>query len=128
MSKQSPYEALYAASFPKDIVAHFDLVSVEFTEERIEVYLDEKARPAVGYSVQELRRNVFTEATVVRNFPIMGKPTHMHIRRRRWIRLSDNRSIVTDWQLASQASSLSREFAAFLKEAVGYLPYYRQQS
>jgi len=80
--------------------------------------LDEKARPPVGYSVQELRRNGFTEATVVRNFAIMGKPTHMHIRRRRWIRLSDNRSIVTDWQLASQVSSLSRKFAAFLKEAV----------
>ena len=72
MFNQSPYEALYAVSFPKDIVENFDLVDVKLKGEFIEVYLDERDHLPVGYSSEELRKNGFTEATIVRNFPIMG--------------------------------------------------------
>ncbi len=50
---KSPYEALYAATFPKDIVENFDLVSVESTDERVDVYLDEKNHLPSGYITQE---------------------------------------------------------------------------
>ena len=121
---KSPYEALYAATFPKDIVDNFDLISVESTDERVDVYLDEKDNLPSGYSSDDLRKNGFTEATELRDFPIMGKPTTLHLRRRRWKRVCDNSNVVTDWHLAAEGTRHSRAFAAFLKEILGFIPDY----
>lgn len=120
----SPYEALYAVTFPKDIVENFDLIDVQSTDERVDVYLDEKNHLPQGYTEKDLRKNGFTEATELRDFPIMGKPTTLHLRRRRWTKVSDNSNVVTDWQLAAEGTRHSRAFAAFLKEILGFIPDY----
>ena len=66
-----------------------------------------------GYSTEELRKNGFTEGTELRDFPIMGKPTTLHLRRRRWTKVSDNSNVVTDWHLAAEGTRHSCAFSFF---------------
>lgn len=55
--------------------------------------------------------------------PIRDYRTILHVRRRRW-KDADGKSHSKDWQLVAQGTRHSVEFAAFLKEFIGYVPDY----
>lgn len=107
---------------PPIICKYFEVVRMEDNnrEERLDIWFDErKLLPA------ELDRGYyiaygFTDYTEIQDFPIKGKAVWLHLRRRKWLNTS-TRSITTrNWDFAFEGTSLSKDFALFLKEAHRY--------
>lgn len=84
----------------------------------LHIYLDERDNrtPEMLF----LRPNGFTEETIVNDFPVRDRKLVLHIRRRRWLN-EDGKSIVLNvYPLAVTGTRYSEEFAAFLKDKLGY--------
>ena len=52
----------------------------------------------------------------IQDFPLRGKYVYLHIKRRRWTNKTTGEIIKRDWQLVAKGTSMTQEFAAFLKE------------
>ena len=52
---------------------------------------------------------------IIQDFPFKDKSLYLHIRRRRYLKKSDNSTICRDLTLAFEGTHLTAEFAAFLK-------------
>lgn len=121
----NPYLTLAKYILPSEIFEYFELTNV--TEEQREgemllhLYLDEKLIAPEGYS--DLSPNGFYAESCINDFPIRDHRTVLHIRRRRWTD-KDGKTISKDWQLVAKGTRHSKEFAAFLKEFLGYIPDY----
>lgn len=91
------------------------------TEIRIlHIYLDERdLRDDVWH---DLKPNGFTEARVFNDFPVREHKVALHVRRRRWLSDDGKNQLLDTPALVADGTSYSVEFAAFLKEVVGYLP------
>ena len=87
---------------------------------RLLIHLDEK-----DYRTDEmpdLRPNGFTEPTVLADFPARERRVELHIRRRRWLTPEGKNVILNMYPLVASGTRYSAEFAAFLKETLGYNP------
>ena len=69
--------------------------------------------------MQDLRANGFTEETVISDFPVRDKKLTLHIRRR-WLTPEGKSVILNMYPLVAEGTRYSAEFAAFLKEGIGY--------
>ena len=58
----------------------------------------------------------FREAQVIRDFPIRGNAVYLHVRRRKW-QLPDGSIFSKTYDLTHLGTRITKEFAAFLKEA-----------
>ena len=128
---QSGYETLVRYMLPKGILETFELVNVdeectgEYDETNTEIrilhiYLDERdLRDKVWH---DLKPNGFTEARVFNDFPVREHKVVLHVRRRRWLSEDGKNQLLDTPALVAEGTSYSVEFAAFLKEMVGYLP------
>lgn len=99
---------------PEEVVDHFDIVRFkeDTKEERLDLYLDEKyAEPEPGCESKGFR-----DAQVIRDFPIRGKAVYLHVRRRKWM-LPDGSIFSKTYDLTHLGTRITKEFAAFLKEA-----------
>lgn len=125
------YEILVRYMLPKGILDTFEVTKVEEestgimdetnTEIRIlHIYLDE--RDLRGEVWHDLQPNGFTEARVFNDFPQREYKVALHVRRRRWLTSDGKSHIFESLPLVADGTSYSVEFAAFLKEMVGYLP------
>ena len=125
------YEILVRYMLPKGILDAFEITSVEeectgeFDETNTEIrilhiYLDE--RDLRDETWHDLRPNGFTEARVFNDFPQREHKVVLHVRRRRWLTAEGKSHIFDCLPLVADGTSYSVEFAAFLKEVVGYLP------
>ena len=72
--------------------------------------------------LKSLRPNGFTEPTLVNDFPIRDHKVVLHIRRRRWLDDTGKNVVLNVYNLAVTGTRYSEEFAAFLKERLGYVP------
>ena len=126
------YEALVSIILPEGILDVFEVVNVEeehtgFIEETglerrvIHIHLDERDLRSKEW--HDLHPNGFTEEHCINDFPIRDHRTILHVRRRRW-KDADGKSYNKDWQLVAKGTRHSVEFAAFLKEFLGYIPDY----
>lgn len=122
---ENAYKKLLGYILPTDFTEHFDLVDV--TDDRrgdemiLHLYLDEKAIQPDGR--EDLSPNGFYAESCINDFPIRDYRTILHVRRRRW-KDTGGKSHSKDWQLVAQGTRHSVEFAAFLKEFLGYVPDY----
>lgn len=112
---------------PDGILDHFDIVKLEEEEvpapedgsytsfkREVHLYLDERdERAADGHAT--LRPNGFTEYTQVTDYPVRSRLLTLHIRRRRYISADDKNTILCIYPLKAKGTSISPEFAAFLK-------------
>jgi len=57
---------------------------------------------------------------MIQDFPIREWKVFLKIRRRKWKDLESGKVVSRDWQLAAKGTSMTQEFASFLKEMVGY--------
>lgn len=125
------YEILVRYMLPKGILDTFEVTKVEeectgvFDETQTEIrllhiYLDE--RDNRGEAWQDLKPNGFTEPRVFNDFPQREHKVALHVRRRRWLTADGKNHIFESLPLVADGTSYSVEFAAFLKEMVGYLP------
>lgn len=120
-----PLTKLLSYILPSEFSEYFDLTDVEEEarnqELLLHLYLDEKEVPPVGLS--DISPNGFYAESCINDFPIRDHRTVLHVRRRRW-KDSDGKSYSRDWELTAQGTRHSKEFAAFLKELLGYIPDY----
>lgn len=131
MKKTCPNMLLFMSSFflPEGMLDFFDIVRVDeesrpdeliYTGGVLHIHLDEQDNRTEDQ--QTLRPNGFTEATLVNDFPIRDRKVVLHIRRRRWLDEEGKNVVLNVYKLAVTGTRYSEEFAAFLKERLGYVP------
>ena len=89
----------------------------------LHIYLDEKDNRSA--ETQHLRLNGFTEATIVKDFPVRDRNLMLHIRRRRYLDEDGKSVILSVYQATADGTRYSEEFAAFLKGTDGLESCYR---
>ena len=68
------------------------------------------------YKLGTVRSYGFTEEKVIQDFPIRGKASYLHVRRRKWRDSSTGEIFSYSYDdLTVEGSKLSPEFVAFLK-------------
>lgn len=110
-------EQLLHAILPDVLTDNFDVVSIEKTARRFDIWLDEKK-----VQVKEGKRNGgivaygFGEYHESRDFPIRGRGTYLHVRKRKWLDKSCGEIFSYDWDLPEfDSTRLNAEFVSFLK-------------
>lgn len=131
MKKTDINMLLFMSSFflPQGMLDFFDIVRVNeeprpeeevYTGGVLHIHLDEQDNRTANQ--QSLRANGFAEATLVNDFPIRDRKVVLHVRRRRWLDVEGKNVVLNVYKLAVTGTRYSEEFAAFLKERLGYVP------
>lgn len=125
--KDNPYMTLAKFILPGEMTEYFDLTKVESDwfgdEQRLHLYLDEKYLKPEG--TPDAIPNGFYEESCINDFPICEYRTVLYERRRKWKNMK-GKSISKDWHMVAKSPRYSKEFAAFFKEFLGYIPDYCQ--
>jgi len=112
---------------PKDLLESFEITGMEYVESKtydepeLHIHLDE-------VMTDELRNDShfeskgFTEPVEVTDFPIRDHKVILVLRRRRWVDIRNGKSFTLPLKITADGTRYSKEFAAFLKEAYGYIP------
>lgn len=59
----------------------------------------------------------FTDEKVIQDFPLRGRATYLHVRKRKWLDKSNGEIFSYDWDLSEfDSTRLNAEFVSFLKE------------
>jgi len=59
----------------------------------------------------------FGEYRTIQDYPIRGRATYLHVRKRKWLDKSSNEIFSYDWDLSEfDGTRLNSEFVSFLKE------------
>lgn len=128
-SELEHYILLASFLLPEGMLNFFDVVNIEeqsspketvYTGGVLHIYLDEKDNRQPEH--KSLTPNGFTEPTHVNDFPIRDRKVVLHIRRRRWLDTEGHNVVMNVYTLAVTGTRYSKEFAAFLKERLGYVP------
>jgi hypothetical protein len=114
-------EELIKYVLPLEVTENFDLVNMSAEEDQLHLYLDEKNKVPEEYCEMDLSPKGFYESSEIKDFPLRDRKVILHIRRRRWVD-SAGKSYSRQWELTAEGTRYSKEFAFFLKEAIGYLP------
>ena len=106
----------YSLLLPEGTLNYFDVINIVEDSTQIVIYLEEKNLIPDEYKDLETESKGFYEPVVVRDFPIRGREVFLNVRRRRWIIKPGGQYISRNWQLVASGTSMTREFASFLKE------------
>lgn len=111
-------ENLLRAILPEILIDNFDIVRYEKSPERFDIWLDEKK-----VLLPEDRANSsiishgFGEYRVIQDFPLRGRATYLHVRKRKWQDRSSGEIFSYGWDLSEHDSTrLNSEFVSFLKD------------
>ena len=109
---------LLRAILPDVLIDNFDVVNYEKTDTRFDIWLDEKK---VMMREDKKYCNVishgFGEYRVIQDFPIRGRATFLHVRKRKWLDKDTGEIFSYDWELSEfDETRLNAEFVSFLKE------------
>ena len=113
-SDNKPSSADYVFVKPQNYAA---IVNVEINPS-FDIYLDEKK-----VQLKEDKTNPdiisygFGEYRTIQDYPIRGRATYLHVRKRKWLDKSSNEIFSYDWDLSEfDGTRLNSEFVSFLKE------------
>ena len=124
---ENPLVKLLSYILPSEFNEYFDLTDVKEEERGVEkilhLYLHEKNLQPDGHT--ELSPNGFYPESCINHFPLNEHRTVLHVCRRRW-KDGLGRTYSRDWELTAKGTRHTKEFAAFLKEFLGYIPDYSQ--
>ncbi len=103
---------------PSVKVDNFDVENFEKTEERFDIWLSEKK---VQVREDKCRKKVisygFGHYHNIQDYPIRGRATWLHVRKRKWLDQETGELFSYDWDLSEhEGTQLNAEFALFLKE------------
>ncbi len=109
---------LLKAILPAVLIENFDIAGFEKTDDRFDIWLDEKKI--------QLREDKYNNKVVaygfgsyhsIQDFPIRGRSTYLHVRKRKWFDQDSGEIFSYDWDLSEyDHTRLNAEFVAFLKE------------
>lgn len=134
MENLAMIETVISMFFPDGMLDWFEINDIEetpledesrliFTGGVLHIHLDERDNRGYYNDVAEdLIPNGFTEPTVMNDFPIRNRKVVLHIRRRRWKDKAGKSHILNEYPLTEKGTRYSMEFAAFLKERLGFIP------
>lgn len=111
-------EQLLRAILPDVLIDNFDIDKFEKTDTRFDIWLDEKK---VQLKEDKKNKNViaygFGEYHVIQDFPIRGRATYLHVRKRKWLDKETGEIFSYEWDISEfDGTRLNEEFVAFLKE------------
>lgn len=115
-------ELLAKAVLPEEVLTYFEIIKVTTLSEEIHIHLDERASSELQHDIH-FESKGFIEPVTITDFPIRGHKVLLIIRRRRWLDIRTGKSFILPIDIAAKGTRYSKEFAAFLKEAYGYLCY-----
>ena len=105
---------------PEGILNYFDITNIIKEENCYRIYLEENnlLPTEPEYSTSKLTSKGFYEESTIQDFPIRGKATYLHIRRRRWLNETTGDYVCRDWEVVAKGTRITQEFATFLKEFI----------
>lgn len=105
--------------FPSVVVDNFDIIDLKenLSEERLDIYLDEKKIIPDSLKNREVISHGFTSETVIQDFPLRGKAVYLHLRRRKWLDKESNTIHTRTYDISFDGTQLTKEFVSFLKDA-----------
>ena len=116
--KESGIESLAKLILPKEIISNFEVTNIEESATTIRIFLDESIISKYKNNpVYEAKG--FREAVSIRDFPIRDKAVDLEVRRRRWLDKRTGKTFSNTYDLKSEGTRYSKEFADFLKELYG---------
>lgn len=111
-------DQLLRAILPDVLIDNFDVVDYQKTDTRFDIWLDEKK-----VLIREDKKNSnvishgFSEYRVIQDFPIHGRATYLHVRKRKWLDKDTGEIFSYEWELSEfDETRLNSEFVSFLKE------------
>jgi hypothetical protein len=111
-------DQLLRAILPDVLIDNFDVVNYDKTDTRFDIWLDEKKvmmREDKKYS--NVISHGFGEYHSIQDFPIRGRATYLHVRKRKWLDKDTGEIFSYDWELSEfDETRLNSEFVSFLKE------------
>ncbi|MCS2409161.1 transposase [Phocaeicola vulgatus] len=115
---------LLRAILPDVLIDNFDIVNFDKSADRFDIYLDEKK-----VQLKEDKTNPdiisygFGEYRTIQDYPIRGRATYLHVRKRKWLDKSSNEIFSYDWDLSEfDGTRLNSEFVSFLKKEIESTP------
>ena len=111
-------ERLLRAILPDVLIDNFDIVNFDKSADRFDIYLDEKKVQLKEDKQPNSRREALGgEYRTIQDYPIRGRATYLHVRKRKWLDKSSNEIFSYDWDLSEfDGTRLNSEFVSFLKE------------
>jgi len=113
------YETLVRMILPEGILEYFELTNVTQSPGGLNIYLEEKNLPPLGYEKSGLESKGFLPETAIQDFPIRGHKVALCIKRRRWEVKQSGEIITRDWNLVRKGARMTTEFGTFLKGIFG---------
>lgn len=104
---------------PVGTLEYFDLIQVIKDKEGLVLFLEEKNELPQEYKGQKFHSKGFYPEVRVQDFPIREYKVILSIKRRRWEDPDTGVVVSRNWDLIMKGTRLTKEFAAFLKEAFG---------
>ena len=103
---------------PSEIVDNFDIVRFEKTKERFDIWVDEKRIRDEEDAVNEnIIAYGFGNYKSIQDFPLRGRFTHLHLRKRKWLDKSTGEIFSYSIDTSEyEGTRLNAEFVDFLKE------------
>jgi len=111
----SIYKELVELLLPEDLLNNFEIVDLKKEGIYLRIYLEEKKNKPEGYDSQTIRANGFAQEVKIQDFPLRDKLVTLHVKRRRWLLVEENKKITRDLSLKTPGTRLTKEFSAFLK-------------
>lgn len=115
-----PYLDILKLILPELLVTHFDITKHETHKTVVHLYFEEKKDVPEEFSSEIVISHGFHKETTIQDFPLRGKNVYLHIKRRRWLDKTSKQVVQRDWDLVSQGTRMTVEFAAFLKAFNSY--------
>lgn len=105
---------------PEMLVDHFDLKRHLHQNEVLHLYFEERNIVPKEVKDRILVAHGFHKEITIQDFPLRGNTVYLHIKRRRWLDKQTKKIAQRDWNLVTQGTRMTKEFAAFLKEISRY--------
>lgn len=109
---------LLRAILPDVLIDNFEVDRFEKSYDRFDIRLDEKK---VQLREDKYNKSViaygFGDYHTIQDFPIRGRATYLHVRKRKWLDQDSGEIFSYDWDVSEfDGTRLNAEFVAFLKE------------
>ena len=103
---------------PAEIVDNFDIVRYEKTDDRFDIWFDEKKiQEESDAKNADIIAHGFGDYKVIQDFPLRGRFTHLHLRKRKWLDKSTGEIFSYSIDTSEyKGTRLNAEFVAFLKD------------
>lgn len=111
-------EQLLRAILPDVLIDNFDVVNFDKSSTRFDIYLDEKKiQMREDKKFCNVISHGFCEYRTIQDFPIRGRATYLHVRKRKWLDKDTGEIFSYEWELSEfDETRLNAEFVSFLKE------------